>query len=326
MLRPVLVGLLFVLVHCSPAEADGLPDAGGDPDVDLGTLPDEGADSGTDAQKPPQPARTFLLTLDNGAFPPTPEHPSALVYLPAGFQPTAPVSLIVYIHGFNNCVENIVRKLADAKACTPGGPVRNAHELIAQLEASGKKAMLLAPEVAFDKATGDPGKLGNADGFRMLLSETLQKLSEPLANLQLGGIGKVALVSHSGGYVAAASIALRGGVPIDEIYLLDSLYGNSADFETWIKQDLPGLAGSTPRHRFADVYTDTGGTLTNSQALAKSAAGFITDPAVLVDDRTTATWPLATYYHGLLFKHSMLTHDGVPRYYFQNLVATSSLK
>lgn len=327
MMRPARFGmfplLVLVCIHCSPLDAEAWPEVedGGAADS-AGPVPDAGD---TDMARPPQPARTFLLTLDKGAFPPTPEHPSALVYLPAGFAPTPPVSLIVYIHGFNNCVENVVRKLSDARPCTPGGAPRNPHDLIGQLEASGKKAMLLVPEVAFDRASADPGTLGTPDGFRALLDEVLQKLGAPLEGLQPSGIGTVAVASHSGGYQVAAGIAVRGGVPVSEVYLLDSLYGNSADFEAWIRQDLPGLSGAVPRRRFASIYIDSGGTLANSQALAKAAAGFVIDPGVLIDDRTTVTWPLETYHHGLLFKRSMLTHDAVPRYYFQTLIATSGL-
>jgi len=323
MLRLGLVAVLFAVthVHCGAMDTEEL--AAAEPDL---FAAGEAADGMPEVVRPPGAARTFLLTLKEGAFPPTTSHPSALVYLPAGYDPTPPVSLLVYIHGFSNCVENIVRNAEDARPCTPGGPVRNASSLIRQMEASGKNAILLCPEVAFDQRSGDPGKLGTANGFRTLLGEVLQKLREPLRGLELTGIGKVALASHSGGYVAAAAIASRGGVPVDELYLLDSLYGNSADFESWIRADLPGLSGAAPRRRFAAVYTDTGGTLANSQALARRAADFVPDASVLVDDRTTATWPLSTYRHGLLFKRSMLSHDGVTRYYFQTLLATSGLK
>lgn len=315
--------MVLVCIHCAPLDAEAWPEVGDAGTSDLAGPSEDAGD--TDMARSPQPARTYLLTLEKGAFPPTPEHPSALVYLPNGFDPTPPVSVIVYIHGFNNCVENVVRKLSDAKPCTPGGAPRNPHDLITQLEASGKKAMLLLPEVAFDRASADPGTLGTSDGFRALLTEVLQKLTVPLEGLQLSGIGPVAVASHSGGYQVAAGIAVRGGIPVSELYLLDSLYGNSPDFEAWIRQDLPALSGSNPRRRFASIYIDGGLTLTYSQALAKAAAAFIPDPAVLIDDRTTTTWPLETYHHGLLFKRSMLTHDAVPRYYFQTLIATSGL-
>lgn len=269
--------------------------------------------------------RTYLLTLDAGAFPPTPEHPSALLYAPRAFVPASSTALVVYLHGFNNCVENIVRPTADAQPCTRGGAVRNAYNLIGQLESSGRNALLLCPEVAFDRASSDPGRLGLDGGFRSLVAEALAKVRGELGPIGVDRLGPVVLASHSGGYGAAAAIAVRGGIPIAELYLLDSLYGNSADFEAWMRQDLGSFSGSAPRRRFASVYTDGGGTLTNNQALATRAAGFAPDASALIDDRTTATWPAATYQHGLLFKRSMLAHDGVPRYYFGTLLASSRL-
>src|SRR6185295_19060439 len=105
----------------------------------------------------------------------------------------------------------------------------------------------------------------------------------------------------SGGYQSAAGIAVRGGVPVSELYLLDSLYGNEDDFDGWVRADLPSLAGPAPRRRFFDVYTDGGGTLRNSQDMADRACGWVgCDPATIVDDRTTATWADAVYAHGLL--------------------------
>lgn len=234
----------------------------------------------------------------------------------------------MYLHGFENCVDNIVRPTAEPIACTPGGAVRVAHNLIGQLEASGKNVMLLCPEVAFDRSSSDPGKLGNTDGFRALLIEALTKLRPALGTIDIskpGQLGTVVLASHSGGYAAAAAIATRGGVPISEVYLLDSLYGYSSDFESFMRKDLSALSGTPPRRRFATVYTDGGGTLAKSQALADRAKTFVSDSSVIVDDRTTATWPTSVYAHGLLFKRSMLSHSGVARYYFGTLITTSSL-
>jgi len=80
------------------------------------------------------------------------------------------------------------------------------------------------------------------------------------------------------------------------------------------------------RRRFTDVYTSTGGTDTNSIAMADRAAGWVSaDPSVLLDDRTTATLTDADYHHGLIFKHSALSHNDVPRYYVERLLATSPL-
>lgn len=283
------------------------------------------ADLTPTADATPRWPKTYLLTLDAGAFPKTTDHPSALLYVPTGFVPSPSVSMVVYIHGFNNCVANIVRPTASGQPCKTGGAVRNAYNLIAQLEASGRNALLLCPEVAFDRASADPGQLGVTNGFRALVKEALLQVQADLGPIDVDKLGPVVVASHSGGYAAAAGIAQRGGVPISEVYLLDSLYGNSSDFESWMRSDLGSFAGSAPRRRFATVYTDGGGTLANNQALATKARGFVPDTSVLVDDRTTATWPTATYQHGLLFKRSALAHDGVPRYYFGTLLSTSSL-
>ncbi|MSP61961.1 MAG: hypothetical protein EXR72_16845 [Myxococcales bacterium] len=269
---------------------------------------------------------TYLLRLDAGAFPPTKAHPSALVYLPSSFRPAPPIPVIVFLHGWNNCVENVVRDAGASCNPGPGTPSRQAYSLAAQLEASGKNALLLCPEVVFDQPTGDPGNLGKTGGFRALLDETLKNLAPLLGPLTADDVGPVALASHSGGYQAAGAIATRGGVPVAEIFLLDSLYGNTADFDAWVKKDLPALAGANPARRFADVYTAGGGTLQNSQQMAVRAKSWVVgDPGILVDDRTQADWPAATYHHGLLFKYSGLSHDGVVRYYFGQLVASSSL-
>src|SRR4051812_17790288 len=85
--------------------------------LDAATPPDVGVDAavslldgGPGEHLPRSVSGTFSLTLDAGAFALTTSHASALVYLPSDFRPTAPLALIVYLHGFSNCVENVVRE------------------------------------------------------------------------------------------------------------------------------------------------------------------------------------------------------------------------
>jgi len=265
---------------------------------------------------------SYPLMLAAGAFAPVGGHPNALVVVPEGFAPTPPVAVVVYIHGFQNCIENVVRDVG--QACRPGGPARSASNLIAQLEASGKNALLVLPEVAFDVRDGSAGKLGTDGGLRALLAEAFAAVA--VLDVSVTDIGKLIVVSHSGGYQVAAALALRGGLRVDEVWLLDSLYDLAADFESWARSDTAGLVGSPPRRRFADVYTMNGGTFGDSQTLATRARTWVPGmPEVLVDDRTTATWPDDRYRHGLLFKLSGLSHDGVTRYYFEQLLANSDV-
>jgi hypothetical protein len=147
----------------------------------------------------------------------------------------------------------------------------------------------------------------------------LEQLAPVLGQKTLADVGRVVVATHSGGYVPAAALVSVGGVPVQEVWLLDSLYGKQAQFGAWIQADLPGLASG--QRRFFDVYTNTGGTLSNSQALAKEVAAWLPKGATtLVDDPSTATWAPALYDHGLLFKHSALSHHGVTLYYPQQLI------
>jgi hypothetical protein len=305
--RPVRKLLLLTfLAGCAPAAED--PVAAGDAADAAGKEDNAAAPAG----------RTLLLSLEHGAFAQS-QHPSALVYVPAAFDPTPPLSLIVYLHGWYNCVENVVR--ASGKPCTRGGPARQSYALPQQLEAAGKNALLLVPELSFDEASSAPGRLADDGAFTALLDEALGKLGD-VGSFTLDDVGTVVVASHSGGYEAAAGIAVRGGVPVNEVWLLDSLYGNTGDFDAWVNQAPSSFDG--PTRRFADVYTATAGTLHNSQAMATRAAGWVAADD-LVDDRTTATLSSDRYAHGLLFKRTGLSHDGVPRYYFGKLAASSTL-
>jgi hypothetical protein len=312
--RGAIVALLIAGCGSTPATngdgGGGGGGSGGAGDADLSaTAPTDGG------MTTPAPAATYLLTLDAGAFPPTTAYPSALVYLPRGFDPTPPLSVIVFIHGFGNCIENVVRDAGGE--CEPDGGTRAAYALTEQLEATNKNALLLVPEIDYDQQTGAPGNLGTTGGFAALLAETLGDLAGPLQGAGVSDVGTVIVASHSGGYQAAAGIASKGGVPVDEIDLLDSLYGNTTDFDAWAKAVGPGK-------RFADVYTQGGGTLSNSQAMATRAQAWV-PAAQLHDDRTTDTLTDAQYAHELIFKLSGLSHDGVPAYYFGKLVGTSVL-
>jgi hypothetical protein len=91
---------------------------------------------------------------------------------------------VVYVHGYNNCVRNIVRPAESACNCSANGDVRVAYGLIDQFERAAsavaatsslgeretRKRMVeggavdnninwlfVAAEVAYDEANDDPG-------------------------------------------------------------------------------------------------------------------------------------------------------------------------
>jgi hypothetical protein len=272
--------------------------------------------------------QTLTFNLDAGVFAPVASHPSALVYIPANYDPTPPLSIVVYIHGFQNCVTNIVRDTNGS--CTDGGASHNAYSLATQLENSGKNAILLAPEVAFEQSTGAPGNLADPTTFKKLLQESLDDIASVIGAHTVDEVGEIIVASHSGGYTVADDITRSNGIVTRETWMLDSLYSSTvtSHFEDWIKLDLGSL--EPPYRRFATFYTILSGcqgTDCNSESLASDVKKlYPADAGVVIDEPNSATtWTDDVYKHGFLCKHSSLAHDDIPRYYFERLLRTSGL-
>ncbi len=305
-------------------QATANADDGGVLKGDAPTGQDAAASPDAAIAAPRTSAATVPLHLQHGAAPAAALDPAnALAYLPLGLRVGATIDVIVHVHGFYNCVENV---LADTDGvCSAGGAVRSAHHLASQLETSQRNAILLLPEVlpaARDAVSADVGALRDPDGLHLFIEEALDALQTELGSRPM--LGRLIVQIHSGGYAAAAAFATQGGVSISELYLIDGLYDFADQFEAWIMSDLGSFDGSSPARRYANVYTTLGGTLANSQAQATRVNSYAV-AGTIVDDRSTSTWGDADYRHGLLFKHSGLDHDGVLRYYAAQLWTTSGL-
>jgi len=326
MARTAIASLLFALslaLGCADGGGTSAARDGGGK-ADDGTPTGDAGASGDATQPPRASSETVALRLLHGANVATASDPmNALAYIPKGLRVGSSIDVVVHLHGFVNCIENV---LGDADtACTAGGPVRSAHKLASQLEASGKNAILLLPEVtpaARDAASADFGALLDAGALAQLVDEALDDLAATLGTRPK--IGRLIVEVHSGGYRGAAAFVDGGGARIDELYLLDALYGMEDSFESWLKKDLSLLQGTSPLRRYANVYTLSAGTLADSQAQATRLAAFAPADALL-DDRTTATLTGADYAHGLIVKRSGLDHDGVVAYYVAHLLSTSQL-
>jgi len=242
------------------------------------------------------------LVLDHAPFPGTPDRPNAVVYVPDGYDASRSSGAIIFLHGWFNCATNVIKPTNSS--C--GAGVRNAYNLANQLDDANKNALLIVPELAYDRASGDPGALATPGTFAAMLDEIATELALPAPDY-------LVVASHSGGYRAAAAIARDAA--IDELWLLDSLYGETTTFDAF--------AQAAPA-RFADIYTVGGGTYANSQAMATRAHGWV-DATELTDDRGQKLLTDDDFARTLVFKQSGLSHDNVPRYYVGRLIATSGL-
>lgn len=226
-------------------------------DLTLQVARNDGFQGGLDS-----PNYTLLYGLKNAAFPDT-EHPSALVHIPPSFT-AADLAVILYFHGIGNNIENVVRRVAISSKY----PVA---DLIGHLERSGRNALLVVPELRYNAATSDPGALGQPGVLRPLLEEIFARLRRQLPGLRVDDIRHTVLISHSGGYRAAASLAQNGGVPVQELYLLDSLYGHEEVFSDYLTQLLRSPPEGLRRRRLVNLYTRSGGTYDLSLQLARLA-------------------------------------------------------
>jgi hypothetical protein len=209
----------------------------------------------------------LLSGLQSAAFPEAP-HPGALACVPPGLSREG-LAVLVYLHGHDNCVENVVRPAPGR--CPPSEEICPAADLIGHLERSGRAALLLVPELAYHRKSSDPGRLGQPGALRALLGEVLERLADDgtLPGAGVDDVQHLVLVSHSGGYKAAAALATEGGIAVDELYLLDSLYGQVERFAQFLARDLPRFAPDAgPGRRLRVLYTSRGGTADHSRGLA----------------------------------------------------------
>ena len=207
--------------------------------------------------------------------------------------------------------------------------MRAAHRLITQLDDARVNALLIAVELRFDTASGNPGALANANGLRDLLDELFDAHLSPMLGrpTRVEEVERIVLASHSGGYIAVARSLDRGGLSnVREVQLYDSLYGEVSAYRQFTVAQIGRFDPTLPLPlRFNIVFTDGGGTATLSRTLGTeltSAVGPL-HPEWLLFDTTTATLTPDAFAHPIIVKRSMLSHDDVVRYYFGRMITAS---
>jgi len=268
-----------------------------------------------EADTSPQ-AQTWLLDLRSRPFPDA-DGPAVAVHLPPGFHAGRGPGVILYFHGWNGCVR--VALGAEDAPCVEDGPDRTASSLAAQLDESGVNAMLVAVELRPDVASGDPGRLAEPARVRALLRELfVEHLALPLGRtLDVDALGPTVVVAHSGGYQAAAATLALGGVRVDDVVLLDALYGADDVFDSAVRGGV----------RLLDLYTCCGGTDGHSRALAAALAGpgpagaaaragtgGAGDRSAVIDDGDAELDP-TTLTHTVFFKRVPAAHALLPKLY-----------
>ena len=249
----------------------------------------------------PSPSRIILTNLSTAPFP----HPSrtnghtyqgkhypaethyadsrVLIAVPSGLPAGPSVDVVVHFHGWHNKVTNALHQF----------------RLLEQLQASRRPAVLVMPEGPRDAPDSSGGRLEEPDGFRRFMDDVLRVIRAELSpRIKLGNI---TLSGHSGGYRVIGWILHHGGLGngIREVFLFDAIYAQTEHFRAW--------AGK-PEHRLVAIYTDGGGTLSETRRLmAQLKADGI--PFRAAEDPGTTREQLVQ--NRVVFLHTDLGHNEV---------------
>ncbi len=225
------------------------------------------------------------------------------LFIPKNFHATESIDFIVHFHGWNNAVAGTLTQ----------------YQLLEQFAASGKNAILIVPEGPHNAPDSFGGKLEDANGFKIFMTEAVEKLRacDALGTTNFS-LGNIIISGHSGGYHVMAAILDRGGLSdkIKEAWLFDALYGGTENFVTWQKNQ---------NGRLLDIYTDHGGTKEETERLM---ANYQTNGVSFFAGEETNCVPANLATGKIIFLHTDLTHNEViyRRDEFKKFLETSCLK
>jgi hypothetical protein len=177
---------------------------------------------------------TMLVRLASAPFPFTPDpakdEPApagrytddrVLIHVPPGFDPARPFRILLFFHG---------------NGATLSDTVVHDEAIPAQVNASGRNVILVAPQLAYDARDSHPGKLLRPGGVRRLLAAALGRAADALgvSVASLAG-GPVIVAAYSGGWWPAMESVTKGELDgrLRTLVLLDAFYGGEAAFADW---------------------------------------------------------------------------------------------
>jgi hypothetical protein len=167
------------------------------------------------------------VSWEKGAF----SDPRVLLHIPKGFDPNKPSVMVVFYHGHG---------------ATLTRDVLNRQEVPEQISEAGANAVLVAPQLAYDARSSNPGKLWESGAFARMVREAGDQLTklygDPRAAKTFANM-PIVIVAYSGGYLSAATSLERGGLKgrVRGVVLLDALYGELGGFADWISRNRSGF-------------------------------------------------------------------------------------
>ncbi len=226
------------------------------------------------APRPRAPGWFAEATLSNAAFE-TPGAPSVVVHAPPGFDPTAPLHLVVFIHGWRGCARQLAH--GGDVVCRDGAASVEGWDLAGRFDEAGVNALFVVPQLAFLTRDGSAGAMSRQGRFAAFVEEMLGVVRDRIGPPStLDRVASITLMAHSAGYETALAILSRGGVDakISAVVLFDALYRGHARFADWILAD---GAPEEPGRRLVSLHGLAGRTVSQSDLLAARLRGELGD-------------------------------------------------
>lgn len=231
--------------------------------------------------------------------------PDAIVRIPANFDPTKPIHLAIFNHGWTVSVRGAY----------------NASHLGEQMANAPPNTVLIVPE--WQRTAGasnsNQGNFSTPGKFRSMLQEIFNKTPE-LQGKTLNDVDGISILSHSAGYVPTSTELYNNGLEdkVKSITMLDSLY-NSSEFDSWLQDNSTDIAAGRKRF-YSFFFNDTG---SENRSLANRINRLVPGANVLTDYNNGGNLLSAQEIaqHSIVFKYSNMRVDGqsehwtIPRVY-----------
>ena len=186
------------------------------------------------------PAQKFELHgLKNGSG----QHSSAdaVVRVPENFDPTKPIHLMVYNHGFGSTASSAFKEA----------------ELDKQLKDAPPNTVLVVPEWQLNPSsrTSNEGRFAEAGRFKNLVNEAFSH-TPGLEGKTLQNVDSIGLIGHSAGYKGVETELYKNGLAnkVNSVTMLDAMY-DPQGLDPWLRSNIHELAAGT-KH-FYNVSNDT---------------------------------------------------------------------
>lgn len=250
-LRPALPALL-TLFACAAYDCGGSEPAPVAPEPPAEPVP---------ALAPPAAAAIVSVRVPEPSHPVPEAAPHALVRVPEGFRKDDPWDLVIFLHGWNGCVNVLMR--SGAVRCVDGeGAVHEGWDLATAFDEAGTNALFLMPQLAFREREGSAGRFSE-EGFVRGFVDAVAAQVDPWPDSRPR---RIVLTAHSAGFETALAWLRDDPLPVDEVVLFDALYAGTEVFARWV--------GEADGRRLVSIHGGRGSTARQSRRLGRLAERF----------------------------------------------------